>query len=516
MEVGGWQPSQSVVCGRCGNGEWSISGFRLGLPRPHLRSIRTMKLRSSSKAAPLRPKNTLHILDLPHEILYSILSYVCGDGHLVDATLEWPKLSDSPVMTIRAVCRTFRVIAAQLPFWFKDEFSLLSLVTNYNLGEWVTMVYFHELLEDPFLVEQLKRKTGWSFGSYEMVHKITATFPSLREKMTYLALKWVDFKHTRTYYPEVLGDAIRRLGLCRHVRTLELIPEYFEINFDNVADNFPHVEEFTLRHAFRPTGTFEGFESLQKLSVATPLDPRVYTDSSLAPYFLPANSASVLTHLEINFDHEENDTAYTGNAGILGNFNAAPLDEFVNLTSFNINPLSQPILDFLMRKTTPLTDFRATLPRSLIFQQPDDTILSARCLRSLEHLTFSLGEPPWFNRLPREAVDPGPYLEAIAQMTSLQTLHLGIGFHENKLHYLTSLVNLRKLTYTAYMEECGEKYADVGEAREIMIECFEDLNDELPELAEVNVKMTRWKDDLAEILRPRFGSPAESADSYHV
>lgn len=87
-------------------------------------------------------------------------------------------------------------------------------------------------------------------------------------------------------------------------------------------------------------------------------------------------------------------------------------------------------------------------------------------------------------------------------MTSLQTLELGIGFHENKLHYLTGLVKLRKLTYIAYIEECGDKYANIGEARERMIECFTALNNELPELAEVNVKMTRWKDDLAEILRP--------------
>src|ERR1700685_3090315 len=49
----------------------------------------------------IRAEEISLILELPNEIIYSILSFACGDGYLLDLATSDPTPIDSPVLTIR-------------------------------------------------------------------------------------------------------------------------------------------------------------------------------------------------------------------------------------------------------------------------------------------------------------------------------------------------------------------------------------------------------------------------------
>jgi hypothetical protein len=379
------------------------------------------------------------------------LSFTCGDGYLLDHATSDPKPIDSPVLTVRAVCRKFRKICAHLPFWCEDWFNLLALRTNHNLDEIDTEDFLDALLSDPYLVEQLARKTGWSFVNPSMVEKIIATFPSFPEKTTFLAIKYI--KYEETFFPEddeelaaSLNNTIRQLKMCRHLRKLDLIPEFFPIDFDALSTSFPLLEELMILHPFDRTGTLAGFAHLRKLGITTP--------NSATPYFLPLQSANVLTHLEINFNHKEYNDLFFLNFGNGGLTDAAALDQFINLTSFSISPLSQSVLEYLLRSSVHLTEFSTTVNRFPTPDFPVPSMFSANCLQTLEHLGFVLGEPHPLYNLSADAIDSTPYIRAIADLTTLQTLDLSIPFREDEIHNFAKLINFKKLTFVGYIEEC--------------------------------------------------------------
>jgi hypothetical protein len=399
----------------------------------------------------IRAEEISRILELPNEIIYSILSFACGDGYLLDMAAIDPKPIDSPVLTIRSVCRKFRKICAHLPFWYEDWFNLLALRTNHNLDEIDTDEFLDALLSDPYLVEQLTRKTGWSFVNPQMIEKIIATFPSFPEKTTFLALKFI--KYHEFFFPAddeklaaSLNDTIWQLKMCRQVRKLDLIPEFFPIDFNAVSTSFPQLEELMVLHPFDHTGTLAGFKHLRKLGITTP--------NSATPYFLPLQSANVLTHLEINFEHKEYNEIYFLNFGRGGLTDSAALDQFINLTSFSISPLSQAVLEYLIRSSSHLTEFRTSVNRFPTPDFPVPSMFSANCLQTLERLTFVLGEPHPLYKLSADAFDPTPYIRAITDITSLQTLDLSIPFREDEIHNFAKLINMKRLAFVAYIEEC--------------------------------------------------------------
>ena len=424
----------------------------------------------------IRAEEISRILELPNEIIYSILSFACGDGYLLDMTTSDPKPIHSPVLTVRAVCRKFRKICAHLPFWYEDWFNLLALRTNYNLDELDTDDFLDALLSDPYLVEQLARKTGWSFVNPQMVDKIIATFPSFPEKTTYIALKFI--KYEEIFFPaddeELAGSfsyAIRELKMCRQVRKLDLIPEFFPIDFDALSTSFPQLEELMILHPFDRTGTLAGFAHLRKLGITTL--------NSATPYFLPLQSANVLTHLEINFEHKEYSELYFLNFGSGGLTDAAALDQFINLTSFSISPLSKPVLEYLMRSSAHLTEFCTSVNRFPTPDFPVPSMFSANCLQTLEHLTFVLGEPHPLYKLSADAIDPTPYIRAITDLTSLQTLDLSIPFREDEIHNFAKLINFKRLTFVAYIEECVFRDTETAlDESKTLNEGADDLNKE--------------------------------------
>ena len=69
------------------------------------------------------------ILDLPNEVLNEILSYVVSDHH---ARVEfhdghrWHSLPQ--VLVLGSVCRQFRVVVFELPFWYQSEFEFRNLI----------------------------------------------------------------------------------------------------------------------------------------------------------------------------------------------------------------------------------------------------------------------------------------------------------------------------------------------------------------------------------------------------
>jgi hypothetical protein len=81
-------------------------------------------------------------------------------------------------------------------------------------------------------------------------------------------------------------------------------------------------------------------------------------------------------------------------------------------------------------------------------------MFSANCLQTLEHLGFVLGEPHPLYNLSADAIDSTPYIRAITDLTTLQTLDLSIPFREDEIHNFAKLINFKKLTFVGYIEEC--------------------------------------------------------------
>jgi len=487
------------------------------------------------------------------------LSFACGDGYLLDRTTSDPTPIHSPVLTVRSVCRKFRKICAHLSFWYEDWFNLLALRTNYNLDEFDTDDFLNPLLSDPYLVEQLARKTGWSFVNLQMVEKIIATFPSFPEKTTYVALKFI--KYEEYFFPagdeELEGSfkrAIEQLKMCGQVRKLDLIPEFFPIDFEALSTSFPQLEELTVLHPFDRTGTLAGFAHLRKLGITTPNS----ADAPAITYFLPLRSANVLTHLEINFEHKEYSELYYLNLGSAGLTDAAALDQFINLTSFSISPLSNPVLEYLMRSSAHLTEFCTSVNRYPTPDFPVPSVFSANCLQTLEHLTFVLGEPHPLYTLSADGIDPTPYIRAITEITSLQTLDLSIPFREDEIHNFAKLINIQKLTFVAYIEECvfrdtetaldesknlnegiddlnkeeeteglnpdegkeslnldegseDSEWDELDEAEERVLDCFAAAFAEFEHM-DITVAINSWNDEVEEKLRTQFG-PRDDSES---
>src|SRR5271154_2683444 len=66
-----------------------------------------------------------YILKLPNEVLSNILSNVILPPHsLFLLRVHENKISDSPFHSVRSVCRHFRAIVAELPFWYDPSFDI--------------------------------------------------------------------------------------------------------------------------------------------------------------------------------------------------------------------------------------------------------------------------------------------------------------------------------------------------------------------------------------------------------
>jgi hypothetical protein len=184
---------------------------------------------------------------LPNEVWRAVFSYLPNP---VDKKVQWPPLNLvterdrlvlQPILVVRQVCRVFRTIINDLPFWRVAEFDLVSLISNQYEGDHGTLEFrfVKALLTDGDLLEIFQKKTSWTFCRFSVFRIVSETVPNHRENVTELAfvggpnekrfdqvgapMDWVD--RVLIYYPKLQSLTIETVEHVEPSLISEKCPE---------------------------------------------------------------------------------------------------------------------------------------------------------------------------------------------------------------------------------------------------------------------------------------------------
>ena len=272
------------------------------------------------------------IMKLPSEILLEIFMYFDPSGDKPRYSRGLPM-----VFLIRMVCRWFRIIANEMPFWCDKDFNLVDLMPRsiLRLGEYR---FLQVLLRDQELVQCLTRRQVWRFRSRGALRVVIDLVPSLQTQPISVVFEpgyWETYE---------LNDAITFLSVCQRLKSLELRDFQDErVNLNLIADSCSSLETLRFHYVKDMCGTLNDLSMLKRLEIChsrTPLG------------LIPSSSASSLTHLSLDYE-----------SGFLGDslFSEKLGDCLVNLTTFRVSPLSHSVCDFILRTQINLVEFRLRL-----------------------------------------------------------------------------------------------------------------------------------------------------------
>jgi hypothetical protein len=160
---------------------------------------------------------------------------------------------------------------------------------------------------------------------------------------------------------------------------------------------------------------------------------------------LPVQSAESLVSL--SFDHWPPVRSPNGEA-----INIHVLDEFLNLTSLEIHPISRVVSDWIHGANLRLVSFRTSILEGILLTSAQiEQTLTASCLQSVEN---------FFLRSQRPDIDLEPIVEAITTHLSIRSLSLEMRLDLRWCHQFARLINLKKLTWKAKRHEFAS--ADIG------------------------------------------------------
>jgi len=124
------------------------------------------------------------ILNLPNEILCDIVSYALPYKH--ERFTTWDRrLTSSPFHCVRAICRLFRAIVAELRLWWTPDFDIFHF-KPYHVDY---IRFLNDLLTDPDIVKALGQRTEW-YLVFESFEQIIKSVPSFRENVAYMVLSF--------------------------------------------------------------------------------------------------------------------------------------------------------------------------------------------------------------------------------------------------------------------------------------------------------------------------------------
>jgi hypothetical protein len=183
------------------------------------------------------------ILKLPNEILSKTLSHVLPYNG-INFTCPYKKVSDSPFHSVRAVCRQFRCIVAELPFWCLPDFNILKLKPR-SIED---VDFLHDLFRDHDIVKTLQRRTDWTGLTIGELEVLVNIIPLFRENTKSIHVQFVD--EPPTWPPQSLPQfdiAVTTLKTCRNLTSLSLYHVFDYVNLDAITEEFPSLEIFKLQ-----------------------------------------------------------------------------------------------------------------------------------------------------------------------------------------------------------------------------------------------------------------------------
>jgi len=349
-----------------------------------------------------RPQSPPWILTVPNEVLHRILSFIpCLplDGRPPDYS-QINHDSFSQLRVLRSVCRHFRAITLEVDFWYESDFqftrflpsSSLNKDINPNHPDGISLRHAQEarcltvLFKDDALLDYFgRRKTEWTFESVDVLETVMQCIPLFRKNARAIKLDIMfgqeDFGidlnavGSKSRRPTLLNTAISLLSSCEHITTLE-IPEGYSLNLGKIA-SLRHLE--ILRCSVR---NFI-YGSLKKLKHLKELQMNISYISQPIPLWLPLQSASKLTDLTLTCN-------YYGSTSVAKEFFGIPsIQQFTNLTSLHVEPLSISLCKYLLQSSCHLSTFSTAIAAHSLPEDLIKHIFKAPCLRTITQLKLS-------------------------------------------------------------------------------------------------------------------------------
>jgi len=255
-------------------------------------------------------------------------------------------------VAVRSVCRLFRILVYDLPFWITDDVDITTLLPSirhhqsgsHDVNPQVQHLENH-LRDRVFFLRCLRRRMKWRFRDPRLLPPI---FKHFNKNVISIALDFL----TLTLPDEALSidSSITMLGVCRNLASLEIkieIPEG-RLSLSLIAISCPHLKYLRIvfsEDAGTVEGNLAGFTTLEKLDI------RDSCVSFIQYVHLPM-SAIRLTRLSLLFQ------GVSFWPGATASEISNSLDSFVNLKSLSLSPLTQTTARWITLAKVALSDLR--------------------------------------------------------------------------------------------------------------------------------------------------------------
>lgn len=379
------------------------------------------------------------ILDLPNELLNETLSYIVSDHH---ARVEfhdsgrWHSLPQ--ILVLSSVCRQFRVVVFDLPFWYQSEFEFRNLVyPNTGNGHWsalenAELKLIQIFLNNEDLVHRFALKTDWKFYypvNFRKVELCLPTFSANTKKITFSSFVEGDW----------LSLPVESLRRCVNITALTIDSCIETWYLQEILEACPLLEELELLE-YRVDTTLRlvknGLTHLRRLRVVQSTN-----NNDLRRFQLPLQCVGSLTDLSFVSYYPEFNRFSVDRRTFFDD-----LRRFSKLNVLELCPLYSPTCQVITAGQFSLTKLTFTYCDfvSIITEAEFVAIFSSPSLQSLSYLSMHIKHEEdrdfyWedFN------VDVGTILTTITQnLQLLEELELTSPL---ELEWLSMFVILKKL-----------------------------------------------------------------------
>jgi hypothetical protein len=350
-------------------------------------SISTTRTRSSSRPADTKRKS--FILNIPTEILYKILSLVCGSFHGTQVKYKdaggKPRSLAQPLI-LRQVSTKFRSVANGLDFWYQDHFDFKDLVNvGFNANpsrsidrkSFLTGKLIKILLADEHFAFCLgSRKTDWKFSALETIRAVLDNVPLVVQNIRTVMLHNI---------PDNNNIAIEQLRECKFLTNL-LVDSHDDIgtiDLNLIGCSHPLLRELRLARIYSYEGSLINLKNLQTFYIAF-VSPAM---KSVTTSLIPKNSATTLTNLSI----------FNAPVPPEADCNLRLLKSFVNLNCLHFEPFTQSLSELVINAQFKLKVFSTAITLDSNFEREEFlSMFSAKSLERLDQFSLSARFPRSF------------------------------------------------------------------------------------------------------------------------
>lgn len=407
---------------------------------------------------------------LPTEVLQEVFSYLPtsinisqqGQRAKFEHLNKQQRLLRQPILVLRQVCRQFRAIVNNLPFWRESTFDFVSLIAVFH-GEYCIRGadFVQSLLGDKDFVDILERRRGWTFSNYSVFRIVSEAIPNFNENVIELAFvrrpngkEFMEFNapcHDWLYKILVLYPNLRSLttNSLRGIRLSKLFENRPELSVLRIF-----INDY---EGIRCSTT--DFNNLRELVLEGLAKPRV----SLPRLSLPIKSAKTLQVLSL--------------VGRVNPFTLESLPLCTNLASLTLAPCDGRDFDAIITASSTLTELNVAcwdIHNALLEKIIE--LVSSPAAKRLSKFSVYCGNHASGQRFISwmDATYPDRFLFALASNCRfLQEINLTLPLHSHSFRHLSRLSGIKSVTWKGELFDGGGA-GDVEGSRIIAQNAIED------------------------------------------